>query len=419
MSDGTVVAILLNKGPQAANATVPLSLFGSSWGQRAGAVRMKDLWAHADLPPLTHGQATYTVTVRSHAAVAYRLTLDLSTQGDKNAAPLKPVPVAVSVDTTKIAGAKVNPLWLGCHMDLGFAHPARGIYAQLLYGESFEFGHNSTWSYQPEHGGRTDIEPAALSGIIWNLNGSASFDKQFAHHGYVSLHAKADGDGASNRGMGNEGLSLEGGKPYEGRFYARADDSTGATVVLSLRNYATGSVLASTTVEVPPHQFGAANFSRFNFSLTPVASTDCHGIPPGSDPEVLCGQQCGKPTPVNCTVVPQPCPTTKGHTYCISDPRPNQCQRPPVASCPPCPKPSHAHTFTNPANPHCMAGPPPGTTMGHDGHICIKCAGELYIGSTRGSVHIDYVYLQPGQWGRFGEGCVLVYPCAGKSNRTE
>ena len=144
-------------------------------------------------------------------------------------------PVTVSVDTTKISGAKVNPMWFGCHMDLGFAHPARGLYAQMLYGESFEFGHNSTWSYQPEHGGRTDPDAAALSGIIWNKNGSASFDMEYAHHGYVSLHAAKAGDGASNRGMGNEGLFLEANKPYEGRFYAHADDVTGGTVVVALR----------------------------------------------------------------------------------------------------------------------------------------------------------------------------------------
>ena len=45
--------------------------------------------------------------------------------------------------------------------------------------------------------------------------------------------------------------------------------------------------------------------------------------------------------------------------------------------------------------------------MPHDGHVCVKCAGELYIGSARGDVHIDYVFLQPGKWGRFGDGPFL------------
>jgi hypothetical protein len=182
---------------------------------------------------------------------------------------------------------------------------------------------------------------------------------EYAHHGYVSLHAANAGDGASNRGMGNEGLFLEANKPYEGRFYAHADDVTGGTVVVALRNYITGDVLASTTVEVPPYRAGAKNFSRFNFSLTPAAGTLCHGIAPGSDPDVLCGQQCGKAT------------------------------------------------LQTPANPHCMSGPPAGTSMAHDGHICVKCAGELYIGSRRGSIHLDYVYLQPGAWGRAGAGPFL------------
>ena len=38
--------------------------------------------------------------------------------------------------------------------------------------------------------------------------------------------------------------------------------------------------------------------------------------------------------------------------------------------------------------------------MPHDGHVCVKCAGELYIGSARGDVHIDYVFLQPGKGAR-------------------
>ncbi len=36
------------------------------------------------------------------------------------------------------------------------------------------------------------------------------------------------------------------------------------------------------------------------------------------------------------------------------------------------------------------------------GHICVQCGGELFVGlSQSGTVNIDYVYLQPGEWGRF------------------
>lgn len=52
----------------------------------------------------------------------------------------------------------------------------------------------------------------------------------------------------------------------------------------------------------------------------------------------------------------------------------------------------------------CMAGPPDE----HQGHICVKCGGEFVIGlNGQGTIHIDYVFLQPGAWGRYGNGSVL------------
>ena len=34
--------------------------------------------------------------------------------------------------------------------------------------------------------------------------------------------------------------------------------------------------------------------------------------------------------------------------------------------------------------------------------LCIKCGGEFVIGLAQpGAVHVDFVYLQPGAWGRF------------------
>lgn len=48
-----------------------------------------------------------------------------------------------------------------------------------------------------------------------------------------------------------------------------------------------------------------------------------------------------------------------------------------------------------------MAGPP----NNEQGHICIRCGGEFVVGlETPGTVNIDYVFLQPGAWGRWGTG---------------
>ena len=42
------------------------------------------------------------------------------------------------------------------------------------------------------------------------------------------------------------------------------------------------------------------------------------------------------------------------------------------------------------------------------GHICVKCGGQIVVGlSAPGKVNIDYVFLQPGPWGRFADLPVL------------
>lgn len=134
-----------------------------------------------------------------------------------------------------------------------------------------------------------------------------------------------------NRGLGNEGLYLEGGKDYEGYFFARSLD--GASIVVSLEDYTRSTpdglpiVLSSVVLTVP----AGSKWSRLNYSLPPlVTGTTCDGIEPGSDPTVSCGN----------------------------------------------------------------FGP-------QAGHICVKCGGQLAIRqSSRGSVNLDFVFLQPGAWGR-------------------
>jgi hypothetical protein len=39
--------------------------------------------------------------------------------------------------------------------------------------------------------------------------------------------------------------------------------------------------------------------------------------------------------------------------------------------------------------------------MGPHSHICVQCGGQFVIGlSQPGSASVDYVYMQPGTWGR-------------------
>eukprot|EP00854_Cymbomonas_tetramitiformis_P001554 gene1554-2186_t len=175
-----------------------------------------------------------------------------------------------------------NPLYLGCHSDSGYTHQPRGFYSQLLYGETFQ---NITGRVGP--GRWNQIYEDAQAKIIAD-----------AAHPFVSgmpsqlLEFESGGGrvGLSNRGLGNEGLALSGGKVYEGYLFARADKPVNLTV--SLEDYTTTAVLASTTLVIKP-----GNWTRYNFSLTPSAGTACETIDVRSDPNIDCGGQGSPLTP--------------------------------------------------------------------------------------------------------------------------
>lgn len=145
--------------------------------------------------------------------------------------------------------------------------------------------------------------------------------------------------GIGNRGLGNEGLFLHGGRDYEGYFFARGLPGTTVGVTVRFTDTTSGAVLASEVVQViTPADDNS--WIQVNFTLTPSAGTSCVGITPGSDPSVDCGNM----------------------------------------------------------------GPQPG-------HICVKCGGQFEIGlASPSQVNIDYVFLQPGQWGRLPGLSVLAEP---------
>ena len=141
-------------------------------------------------------------------------------------------------------------------------------------------------------------------------------------------------------GIGNEGLFLQRDEVYEGFFFAKS--LARVSMVVALRNYRDGAILARQTIAVGPDK----SWQRYNFSLLLNAKEGaaCEGIAPGSDPNV------------DCHIM------ESGITWAV----------------------------------------PPDSRQGH---ACIRCAGEFVIGlSAPGSVHVDYVFLQPGPWGRYGRG---------------
>merc|ERR1719201_2539324 len=144
------------------------------------------------------------------------MTLVLAFATTLGSTDTSPLPVTVAANNVTHV---IDPLFMGCHSDSGFAHTQRNFYSQMIYGESFEFNTSSSWNYKPN---RYDTHPTAAE-IKWNTfnspgaKGTVSYDASEQHHGYSSLHivrsaAKHALDsgvtvvGATNRGIGNEGL---------------------------------------------------------------------------------------------------------------------------------------------------------------------------------------------------------------------
>jgi hypothetical protein len=231
---------------------------------------------------------------------------------------------------------EVTPRYMGCHLDSGFGQELLGLHSNIVFSPSFEYG-DPTEEPDPEK------NPEGLGWVpsfgSKKAQGALEMTED-ALHGKSALAVKYYGGsgplGVGNRGIGNEGLYLSGGKPYEGYLFAAADVNSGSgagggILHVELQNYATGAVLASQQLTVP----AGSNWTRYNLSLTPAAGTDCVGIAPGSDPQITCDWK-------------------------------------------------------------------PGTDQDAAAHVCIKCAGQLFIGLTQpGAVAVDFVYLEPGKWGRY------------------
>jgi hypothetical protein len=116
-------------------------------------------------------------------------------------------------------------------------------------------------------------------------------------HGRSSLHIQHSGAtagtvGMSNRGLGHEGLVFEGGKPYQGYFFAKA--AKPVTFSVAIVDYTAGpgqNTLASQGIH-----FAGGDWAMLNFTLTPSASTTCVGLDNSTD-EVDCGTINGRVTP--------------------------------------------------------------------------------------------------------------------------
>lgn len=193
-----------------------------------------------------------------------------------------PPPIGVKIDSS--ATHTPSRLYLGCHSDSGYTHQPRGFYSQLVFGESFE---EVPGSYEPWLN-------VTSSGAIATASFSTTVAKQGSRSLNLSYTSGSGVVGMANRGLGREGLYLEGGKDYEGYLFARSLASRPQALVVGFRSTtgpSKGDWLAKTSVSVP----AGAEWSQLSFKLTPSMGTACVDGSDDPDGVVMCGNVCGPP----------------------------------------------------------------------------------------------------------------------------
>ena len=132
----------------------------------------------------------------------------------------------------------VNPLFMGCHLDLGFAQEPESIHSQMIYAGSFEtvpYLSNGSWPNR-----------------IAQADGAVSLDCSTAFNGKCSMridHKSGSGRlGAANRGLGNTGLYLQASKNYEGYMFVLSPSPN--TLEVAFESLPGGSILNSQTIEL-------------------------------------------------------------------------------------------------------------------------------------------------------------------------
>lgn len=199
--------------------------------------------------------------------------------------PPPPPPRALSnvaVDAGNVTH-RLSRRLLGCHFDNGYEFQPRLLHAQLLYGDSFQCGPELACAWSNLTVGAGDAHGSA------SLDASVHVNEADPAPALRVVYASPAGTGGAvgwvNRGIGNEGLSLEGGKPYEGLVVVLAP--AGATLYVSANDYLAGQVLASAALSVPP----APAWQIVHFTLTPAAGTACARYPYVQNTTLDCGPQ--------------------------------------------------------------------------------------------------------------------------------
>jgi len=122
----------------------------------------------------------------------------------------------------------------------------------------------------------SDVQPTFSSETMFPMNGQRfqriTWPAPTTHHHSTTAGTRV---GVANHGLNcQHGLSLVGGKAYEGLIYLKTTGDKDLRVRASLEDSLTGAVLASQGITVK----GGADWTRYDLSLIPASSTTCPGI---------------------------------------------------------------------------------------------------------------------------------------------
>ena len=249
--------------------------------------------------------------------------------------------VSLSIDASNRTH-RLRELDLGCHSDTGYSHQPMGLHAQRIYGPSFE---EQPVDARGDGTGWIDVSEGGGAG-------GATLDTNVSFHGLASQRLSMGSGGGrvavANRGLGNEGLYFEANKTYDGYLFVKSAEPTELALSIETWTAAAGSVprTAQTLASVVVNVTGGADWQQVNYSLLTNSTANCTGITAGGDVATAANITC----PVNVTY------SHKG-SAAVSD---------------------------------------------TSAHVCVMCSGQFTIALKQaGTVNLDFVYLAPGEWGRF------------------
>lgn len=142
--------------------------------------------------------------------------------------------VFISIDTTAVINSNVNPYFMGCHLDYGFAQAPRGFFAEMIYGNTFDKGTQNSVSWSPFW--INSSAPAPSLTYYTAFSGKASLGIELDHD-YATL-------GMINRGIGNAGMVFTAGQPYEASVFVWCGAGAGnePSLYMELVDYTQGNL---------------------------------------------------------------------------------------------------------------------------------------------------------------------------------